>query len=306
MLAMQLPSYVRTERNTNRRSWVAMLLKLLLLSAVSMPLQMRDPPPCRWQSHYSEAYKQARQEGKFLLIWFTNDQLTEAEQDFAKFLTENDGFSERMENFVPVRLAASASVDIDGQATRLLLDPSFGELHRQPGLAVIDLVEPRGPYYGYVVSLYPYRGGQPLDRERLKTFLDLPRGSLTQRTLIFAVRTHRDAPQSTRGLFDPLLAEESLKHSLHQASIRRQGHHNWDRRFQLISAKLPDRLHAQEVCAESWPGQGLIESAEECVRCWRQSQGHWSAVSAWQPRYGYDMKRGPNGIWYATGIFGRR
>ena len=62
---------------------------------------------------------------------------------------------------------------------------------------------------------------------------------------------------------------------------------------------------ASEECAESWPGQGLLESAIECVRCWRLSSGHWAAVRAEHRCYGYDIKRGNNGIWYATGIFGR-
>jgi len=51
---------------------------------------------------------------------------------------------------------------------------------------------------------------------------------------------------------------------------------------------------------------GLLAAAIECVRCWRLSSGHWGAVRESHPVYGYDMKRGDNGIWYATGIFGRR
>ena len=175
-----------------------------------------------------------------------------------------------------------------------------------PGLAIVDLRDKQSEHYGDIVSIYPFRTGKPLDQAKLKILLELPTGTLTQRTLIFAVRTHKDKPQSTQGVFDPLLASETQKHSVHQASINLQGHHNWDRRFQLISAKLPDRLLAQEVCAESWPRQNLVEAAEECVHSWRQSTGHWSAVSSPHPRYGYDMKRGKNGVWYATGIFGKR
>jgi len=60
------------------------------------------------------------------------------------------------------------------------------------------------------------------------------------------------------------------------------------------------------VCAESWPGQGLLRAALECVRCWRLSPGHWRAVSSRSDAYGYDIKRGSNGVWYATGIFVNR
>jgi hypothetical protein len=85
-----------------------------------------------------------------------------------------------------------------------------------------------------------------------------------------------------------------------------QGHHQWDTRFQRINTKLPPDTLACEVCAESWPGENLVEAAIECVRCWRFSEGHWSAVRAEHSVWGYDMKRGTNGIWYATGIFGRQ
>ena len=63
---------------------------------------------------------------------------------------------------------------------------------------------------------------------------------------------------------------------------------------------------AQEVVAESWPNESLVEACVDCVDSWRQSPGHWRAVRSRHPLFGYDIKRGRNGIWYATGIFGRR
>lgn len=69
---------------------------------------------------------------------------------------------------------------------------------------------------------------------------------------------------------------------------------------------LPADLVAQEICAESWPGQSLVEAAQECVHSWRHSSGHWDAVGTRHPLFSYDMQRGATGIWYATGIFGRR
>jgi hypothetical protein len=134
----------------------------------------------------------------------------------------------------------------------------------------------------------------------------LPEGSLTQRTLILAVRIHPDDPASTEGVFLTSLAKETESHSQYQARINRQGHHNWESRFHRISARLPGGDAAKEVCAESWPGMGLIAAAIDCVHSWRQSSGHWSAVRGRHAYYGYDMKRGSNGIWYATGIFSSR
>ena len=141
--------------------------------------------------------------------------------------------------------------------------------------------------------------------EQAAIIRNLPPGTPTQRAIIYAIRTHPDAPASTNGTFDPMLAKEAERHSLHQARIQLQGHHNWDRRFRRINAALPAGMTATEVCAESWPGESLVEAAAECVNSWRQSPGHWAAVSGDCPVYGYDMKRGRNGIWYATGILGQ-
>ncbi|HEV3003504.1 MAG TPA: hypothetical protein VGX78_03545, partial [Pirellulales bacterium] len=101
-------------------------------------------------------------------------------------------------------------------------------------------------------------------------------------------------------------ATEARSHSTYQARICVQGHHHWARRFPRLSRHLPRGLRAQEVVAESWPHEELVDAAVDCVDSWRQSSGHWSAVRAHQPRFGYDMQRGGNGIWYATGLFGNR
>jgi len=81
-----------------------------------------------------------------------------------------------------------------------------------------------------------------------------------------------------------------------------QGHHRWDGRFQRIRQFLGGLFAPVEVVAESWPGQTMIDSCVDCVASWRQSPGHWQAVCGRHAYYGYDIKRGRNGIWYGTGI----
>jgi len=157
-----------------------------------------------------------------------------------------------------------------------------------------------------VTSIYPLSLPGALTKHNLQSLLTLPEGSLTQRTLILAVRIHPDGPASADGVFLTTLAKETESHSSYQARINLQGHHNWESRFHRISARLPGGDSAKEVCAESWPGMGLIAAAMDCVHSWRQSSGHWSAVGGRHAYYGYDMKRGSNGIWYATGIFSTR
>lgn len=259
-----------------------------------------------WQTDYGTATELAQTQGKMLFLFFVDPQHAEAAERFEREVLGEAEIARRLAEWVCLRLPADASIPSDGQPQLLLRHPAFAEMAGQPGLAIIDYVHGDASYYGRVVSAFPFLGGRTYTRGEMAVISELPAGTLTQRTLIYAVRTHPDRPASTSGQFDPFLAHQAESHSLLQALLRRQGHHNWDSRFRLINARLPFGLLASEVCAESWPGQGLLQAALECVRSWRLSSGHWSKVGSPQQVYAYDMKRGNNGIWYATGIFGRR
>ena len=187
----------------------------------------------------------------------------------------------------------------------LIQHPAFYEMLNTPGIAIIDFKNKGAKYYGDVVSVFPFLNRKPYTLKQTRAMLTLPPGTVTQRSVVFAVRIHPDNPKSTEGELNARLVEEARSHSQYQANIRKQGHHNWSSRFQRLNLELPTELWASEVCAESWPGQHLLESAIECVACWRYSEGHWSAVVAEHPYYGYDMKLGTNGIWYGTGVFGK-
>ena len=131
--------------------------------------------------------------------------------------------------------------------------------------------------------------------------LDLPPGTLTQRTMILAVRTHPEAPASTYGMHHPTLAVGATQHSAYQASLGVQGHQNFESRYGQLSGAAGGSV--SEVVAESWPGQNMIDSCIDCVQSWRHSPGHWRGVAGRHRAFGYDIRRGRNGIWYGTGIF---
>ncbi|NLX56484.1 MAG: thioredoxin family protein [Planctomycetaceae bacterium] len=259
-----------------------------------------------WLDSYSAAMAQARQSSRQMIVYFHQDELELAEDKLAQKLMHDEVLRPLADQNVLVRVPMSSRARVGGQEIQLVGHASFAELQGQPGLAIIDFTDPKSELYGHVISIYPLSLPDAFSRHNLQALLTLPHGSLTQRSLILAVRIHPEDPASTDGVFLTTLAQESESHSQHQARINQQGHHNWDSRFQRISARLPGGHAAKEVCAESWPGMGLIAAALDCVHSWRQSSGHWSAVRNRHPYYGYDMKRGSNGIWYATGIFGSR
>ena len=172
-----------------------------------------------------------------------------------------------------------------------------------PSLALVDFTDVTSPRYGEVDFVAPLDRPEVVSPKSLETMLTLPAGAWTQRLLMYAVRVHGEGPRSADSALSPLLVESVARHAAHQAAIRLQGHHGWERRFQELLRELPGDLIPYEVCAESWPGENAYEAALECVRSWRQSPGHWRLVAMPNRFFAYDMARGANGIWYGTGIF---
>jgi len=268
------------------------------------PEPSKEPEPS-WATDYVEASRMAREQGRMLFVYFCDPGENSPCNRFKAETLDSASVRERLWEYVCLRLPMDAKITVGGEQVSVLGHAAFAEMLGRPGIAIVDYTNSEAEYYGYAVSTFPITDQLWYTPEQMATILDLPPGTLTQRTLIYAVRTHPDRPASTDGQVDENLTKEASSHSRHQADIKVQGHHNWGSRFHRINAKLPPGLTATEVCAESWPGENLVEAAIECVRCWRFSSGHWSAVRASHPVYGYDMKRGRNGVWYATGIFGQ-
>ncbi len=282
--------------------------------AVFLPtaLPAAEPAPdaeLAWTTDYAEAMRQAEASNKMLLIFFRGTQANGYRDQFLNQVATDAHIRSLMAEHILVQLPVDARVISEGNEVTLIRHGAFAELKGREGLAIVDFAHRDTEYYGHVVNVFPLQPGKyyRYRPEHLAVMLDLPPGTLTQRTMIFAVRIHPEGPASTTGDQCALLTQEATSHSAHQARIHVQGHHQWGDRFQRITSKLiPWRLRAQEVVAESWPHEDVVDAAVDCVDCWRQSSGHWSAVRTPQPRFGYDMRRGSNGIWYATGLFGNR
>ncbi len=282
--------------------------------AVARPPKALPPAPritaqiaeVDWYEDYAKAMKAARSQQKMLLIWFQPRHPNSISRQFESVSLRSSKVQSLLDRYVALKIPVDHRITVDGRETVVAAHPAFIELNGQAGIAILDFAHPDSEQYGQVVTALPFTSGKyyRFQPHHLAVVLDLPPGTITQRTLVFAVRIHPEAPASTKGELDMTLAQEAFSHSRHQARIRRSGHHNWGGRFPRLSALLPFGLRAQEIVAESWPHEGLVDAAIDCVESWRQSSGHWNAVRARQPRFGYDMQRGSNGIWYATGLFG--
>jgi hypothetical protein len=263
-----------------------------------------DAPKIDWLNNYAKALKAAEEQNKMLLLHFCDCSEGEPCSRFKAETLDDPRVRRKLQDYVCAQLPLGTKIQVQGKKIVLLEHDAFHEMLGKAGIAIVDFRTADAKLRGSVVSAFPITENLSYTPEQMTVILTLPPGTLTQRTLIYAVRTHPEKPASTDGELLPALLEEAQSHSQYQADIRLQGHHQWGSRFARIVARLPGGLGAREVCAESWPGQNLVEAAIECVHSWRQSNGHWGAVSGSQRFFGYDMKRGDNGVWYATGIFG--
>lgn len=251
-----------------------------------------------WYTDYQQGMTAASKSRRNMVVYFNATGNPDA---ITNQLDTNPTLQSLASGKVLVRLPINLQVMIGGQNTYLIQHHSFAELNSRTGIVIVDYTSNK--YFGEVVSVYPITNRTTVNH--LQALLTLPEGSLTQRTLILAVHIHPERPASITGTVSPVLMQEAESHSKHQASINLQGHHNWNYRFNRIIRNMGSRS-AQEVCAESWEGMGLFAAAIDCVHSWRQSSGHWGAVRQRHDFFGYDMKMGSNGIWYATGIFSSR
>jgi len=301
----------------NSLAWEIPLLRVLLCATVcslsiipSIAAEAKpeattiDAAGLQWHADYYDAYRAARKAKRMLLVNFIPNGENATQASFDKYIEQNAALRQNLAACELARLPVDVEIEIDGKSVRLLSHPGFVHLSGQPGIAVVDLAHTNCDYYGEVVTSLPYGSGKfyRWQNSHLAAVLDLPAGTLTQRTMVWAVRTHPEHPQSTNGEQSTALASAAEHHSQHQAAIGVQGHHQWETRFHQIRSQVGAGT-ASEVVAESWPNQNLIDSCIDCVQSWRHSSGHWGAVRSPHRLFGYDIRRGGNGIWYGTGIF---
>jgi hypothetical protein len=255
-----------------------------------------------WHTDYATAYRAAKQNKRMLLVNVVGSNNNREQRGIEQYIAKYPSMKTRLERVERLRVPANATLTIKGKPQRLLSHPAFSDLQGGPGFALIDLQHVGKPYYGQVVNLLPFTSGKYYHwrEDYLATALDLPPGSVTQRTMIWAVRIHPERPASTFGSFHPTLANGAAYQSSYQANIGVQGHHNFETRYAGLAVTGGE---VSEVVAESWPGENMIDSCIDCVDSWRHSPGHWNGVVHRHRAFGYDIRRGRNGIWYGTGIF---
>ncbi|MAT16373.1 MAG: hypothetical protein CMJ46_14010 [Planctomyces sp.] len=297
----------------NTHTWALLPLVTLMMAspslfaaAIGTPTQaerlpeettLRQIGELDWHTDYVAAYKEANRNKQELLICFEH-QSPEQQTRFEQNVLSSAAFKEELGGFVRAILPLNAAVP--GENQTLLWHPSFQYMYKQAGIAILDLTDETSPLHGQLVTAHPFRSGHTCSADELQTLLTLPSGTITQRTLIYALKRHPEQPQSVNSTVHPYLLHMSNVNSNTMARLNQVGHHNWSSRFQQINGAVGGL--SSEV-AVSGNGYTLLDIANDCIRTWRSSAGHWNSMRQRHRYYGYDMVQGSNGTWYATGVF---
>jgi hypothetical protein len=255
--------------------------------------------PTVWHSDFLTASLQAKEQRKDLMIHFRGDHSLD-------FALDDPEVRHRLERFVCVRLP----IDYVYKGERMINRHCFSDMQGRPGICIVSRHDENLPTHDTVISAHPqvgsrYRWVPGLGTAEICRILDLPpTASLSQRAMIYAVSVHPERPRSIFGFPHGGFLGHAARHSARQAMMRNQHHANLVATMQQIGGQSGEYLAGgSEIVAQSWGGEGLLEACYSCVDAWRHSSGHWGALSRQRRYFGYDIALGPDGVWYATGIF---
>ena len=140
-----------------------------------------------------------KRQNKMLLIYFCDLGSDCPCKQFKAQSLDDPQVRRKLQEYVCVELPLDAKINSGGKEVVLLEHEAFREMLGKPGIAIVDFRSPKAPLRGAVVSTFPITETCSYTPERMAVILDLPPGTLTQRTLIYAVRTHPEKPESTDG-----------------------------------------------------------------------------------------------------------
>ena len=247
----------------------------------------RADEPLVWHEDYFTAYKQAEREGKQLFIFFRDEQQAHTADSYELTVLTDKILQEPLRKFVLAVIPIDYTLPETGE--KLLDFEAFQYQQHRQGIAVVDLVDSSSPLHGKVVSSHPFSHGRHLTAHSTKIVLELPRGTITQRSLIYAARINPYKPAGAQGKATFELLKFSASHSDAMA--------NWNSMYH-------SSFGGPEIVANIGPGATIVDTAKSIINMWQGSPPHWGILTRAHRRFGLDMKRSASGHWYATGVFG--
>jgi hypothetical protein len=265
------------------------------------PFEGRTIGKHEWHTNYSAAYRAAREARKLLFVFFRDNAQPRIadfyEHDVLAHGDMHDALNAVVRVVVPLDVLCPTCTP-EETSTRMLKHDSFKYMYGRQGIAMIDLANPDSELHGQVISAHAFTPGRYYTVRGTSTVLGLPRGTVTQRALIYAVRIHPAAPVSTTdGKCHSYMCKMANESSRLMAQYGSVGHHDWGNRQGSIAAQTG--RSAMEVAA----GAGNTNLIDAAIQVVDGSPAHWGIMSAPAAIFGYDLVRDGAGNWWGTGVF---
>lgn len=263
-----------------------------------------------WHNDYLAAYVEASQEKRYLLMLFREnvvggEPLSSADKIFAPSMRP------MLEQFSRVELPLNAAMpNLSGKnndspqndlPNLLLKHRSFRHLGMQQGIAVVDLTDPASPNHARVVSVLPLPEGGQFNGDDLMLALNLPKGAISQRTLLFAIRsTVPDSSLSMRE-FSPALIELAHRNSRYMANAGQTGSFDQENRQRKIEEKFGPQAELKELVFATKSEATIHDAALQAVTSWISNSESFEILDSPATAMGMDMfQDSESGRWYVT------
>ena len=244
-----------------------------------------------WHQDYLAAYQQAIQDKRMLVMLFRDS----ANPDSSESRTSGFGAEELqplLDNYVRVSLPISAiapSSDPNTPSTRLIEHRSFRHLRGQASIAIVDLTDAQGPNYGRVVSALPLPADGRYSPEVLGNLLQLPTGSVGQRSIVLAVRTGLSGENFTSGEPSSQLQQLANRNARLMAQADQVGSYEQAQRVTSIRESFGDGVNIGELLFATEGTASVQEAAIQAVTKWMQSPEDRRVLT--QPSFAYEIGR---------------
>jgi hypothetical protein len=263
-----------------------------------------------WHGDYLAAYVEASQEKRYLLMLFREtiiggEPLATTDSVFAPSMRP------MLEQFSRVELPLNAAMPILSNKTNdtksgalpnlLLKHRSFRHLGMQSGIAVVDLTDPTSTNHARVVSVLPLPESGQFNDDDLMLALTLPKGAISQRTLLFAIRsTVPDSSLSMRE-FSPTLVELAHRNSRYMANAGRVGSFDQESRKQRIEQDFGPQADLKQLVFATESETSIQDAALQAVANWIGTSESFDILDAPAEAMGMDMfQNSESGRWFVT------
>lgn len=209
-----------------------------------------------------------------------------------------------------VRLQLPVDFKVAGSETSLLEHRSFRHLGGQPGVVIIELSDPASPLFGQAVSAMPLPVGDRFPLESLKRLLDLPAGSIGQRSLLFEIRSAVDSAELDSALVNAAphvtLSDLANRNARFMAHFERDELFEAGRRQEILHRTFGEAAEFRELTFATPEPASIQSAASQAVQHWTRQTTEPTALTGPATAYGLDLFQSPeSGRWFATLILVR-